>query len=182
MTLRRGFKTEANWYARTLRAELGLLPYSPMCPWKLAVHLGFPVMSLAEFASDHPKEVAHLRGAAGQKDFSAVTICAGTHRLIIYNDGHSPKRQAADVAHELSHGLLLHPPKPPFDETGSRHYDPVLEEEANWLGPALLVSEEAALHIVERGLSVSEASDRYRVSEQVVRMRLNVTGAFRRVA
>jgi Zn-dependent peptidase ImmA (M78 family) len=102
--------------------------------------------------------------------------------LIIHNDAHDRKRQAANIAHELAHGLLLHPPKPPFDSTGSRHYDPMLEAEANWLGPALLVSDEAALLIVERKLPMNIACSRYGASEPLIRMRLNVSGAAIRVA
>lgn len=181
MGLRRGFKTEANWYSRSLRSDLQLAPFSPLCPWKLSEHLGFPLWTLEEFVAEHPEEVKYLRSPKGQRDFSAVTLCLGTKRLIIYNDAHDEKRQAADIVHEISHCLLGHPSKPPFDEAGSRHYDAELEDEANWLGPALLISEEAALHIAERGLSVGEASDRYGASEQVVRMRLNVTAAHRRV-
>lgn len=181
MGLRRGFKSEANWYARSLRQELGLAPYSPLCPWKLAEHLGFQVFPLAEFAEAIPHEVTHLRGRQGQAEFSAVTLCAGSDRLIIHNDAHHKKRQAANIAHELSHGLLIHPSRPLLDDAGGRHYDAAIEEEANWLGPALLISEEAALLIVERKYSVSEASDLYGASEEVVRMRLNVTGAHRRL-
>jgi Zn-dependent peptidase ImmA (M78 family) len=102
-------------------------------------------------------------------------------RWIIYNDGHARKRQAADIAHELAHGLLLHPPKPPFDGNGSRHYD-VEEEEANWLGPALLISDEAALWIAEEGISLLDASNHYTASMQVVRMRLNVCDSYPRRA
>ncbi len=40
-----------------------------------------------------------------------------------------------------------------------RRYDPQIEEEANWLGPALRVSEKAALLIVAKGYTVAEASD-----------------------
>src|SRR3954454_15807070 len=87
------------------------------------------------------------------------------------------KRQAANISHELAHGLLLHPPKPPFDDQGSRHFDQVIEEEENWLGPALLVSEEAANHVARMSLPLGKASDVYGVSEDLMRMRLNVTGA-----
>lgn len=52
------------------------------------------------------------------------------------------------IAFDLgTHGLLLYPPKAPFHDHGSRHYHREIWEEANWLGPALLVSEEAAMHI-----------------------------------
>lgn len=179
MGLRRGFKTEANWYARGVRTELGLEAHSPLCPWMLAEHLGFPVVPLSAFAAENSSAVAYF--SRKQREFSAVTLFAGTRRLIIYNDAHNRKRQAANIAHELGHGLLLHPPKPPFDHRGSRHYDAALEEEANWLGPALLVSEEAALLIAESNQTVEEASDLFGASVEVVRMRLNVTGAYRRV-
>jgi hypothetical protein len=43
-----------------------------------------------------------------------------------------------------------------FDSSGTRNYK-TMEEEANWLGPALLVSEEAAMHIAALGLTISKA-------------------------
>lgn len=69
-----------------------------------------------------------------------------------------------------------------LDPSGMRNYDRAMEEEANWLGPALLVSDEAAMHIAALGLTIAKASDMYGVSEPLVRMRLNVTGAYQRVA
>ena len=182
MGLRRGFKTEANWYAREMRRELGLTPQCPLCPWKLAQHLGFKLSSLREFETQAPEAIAYLRSERGQTDFSAITLFVESVRWIIYNDGHMRKRQAADIAHELAHGLLMHPPKPPFDAQGSRHYDAEKEDEANWLGPALLISDEAAVWVVEQGMSLFDASNHYTASTQVVRMRLNVSGAVVRIA
>jgi Zn-dependent peptidase ImmA (M78 family) len=182
MAYRRGFKAEANWYSREMRRELGLAPHSPLCPWKLAAHLDFPLVPLSSFREVSPGIVSYFRTAAGQKDFSAITLFDGMERWIVYNDAHHKKRQAADISHELAHGLLLHPSKPPLDATGSRHYDRDREAEANWLGPALLVSDEAAVHIVERKLTLLEASDLYGASVEVVRMRLGVSGASIRVA
>jgi Zn-dependent peptidase ImmA (M78 family) len=182
MALRRGFKSEANWLARNVRDDLGIAAHLPICPWRLAELLGFPVIALSEFAESEPDAVLYLRSQQGQRDFSAITLFKGTSRLIIHNDGHRLTRQTANIAHELAHGLLLHPPKPPFDEHGSRHYDPVIEEEANWLGPALLVSEEAANHVVRMSLPLSKASDVYGVSQDLMRMRLNVTGALIRAS
>jgi Zn-dependent peptidase ImmA (M78 family) len=146
-----------------------------------ALHLGFPIVALSEFEAVIAAEVAIFRSCAGQKAFSAVTLFRGQARVIVHNDAHDRKRQAANIAHELAHGLLLHPPKPPFNANGSRHYE-VVEAEANWLGPALLISDEAAIHIVERKLSFQAASDHYGASVEVVRMRLNVSAAATRVA
>ena len=179
--LRRGFKSEAEWYSKEFRRELGLERTAPLCPWKLSEHLDIPVHPLGLYRQHHPMEVDHLRSRMGRSEFSAITLCFGSRRLIIHNDGHSRKRQAADVIHELSHCILAHPTKPPFDEAGSRHYDPVLEAEANWLGPALLISEETALYIVKLNIAIPAASDLYQVSEDLIRMRLNVTAAYKRV-
>jgi Zn-dependent peptidase ImmA (M78 family) len=181
MSVRRGFKSEANWLARNVRDEQGIAPHLPLCPWQTGALLGFPIRALSEYAKEAPEAVFYLGSTRGQRDFSAITIFNGQSRLIIHNDSHDKKRQAANIAHELAHGLLLHPPKAPFDDRGSRHYDQVIEEEANWLGPALLVSEEAAMHIARMNLPIPRASDVYGASEEVVRMRLNVTGAYKRV-
>ncbi|MEA1653020.1 ImmA/IrrE family metallo-endopeptidase [Nitrospirillum sp. BR 11164] len=180
MSLRRGFKAEANDYAVEFRKELRLDAHEPLCPRKLAKHLEIPVSRLSEFASDIPEHYSYFTGVEG-RSFSAVTVFFGRMRLIIHNDSHALPRQAANIAHELAHGILHHPPSPPLNEHGCRHFDQGIEEEANWLGPALLVSEEAAIHVARTGLSAEEAAKVYGVSEELMRMRLNVTGAYKRV-
>ena len=57
-----------------------------------------------------------------------------------------------------------------------------MEEEANWLSGALLISDEAAVEIAKLDLSVPEAAERYGVSKQMITYRLLVTGAKRRAA
>ncbi len=180
MGLRRGFKAEANGYSRELRRELGLAAHSPLCPWKLATFLDLPVVALESYVAAIPEAVAYLRGDAGRSEFSAITVCCETRRIIVYNDAHSRKRQAADIFHEIGHTLLHHPP-PSLTLNGSRYYDPEIEEEAHWLGFALHISDEAALLIARRNYTLVEASDLYGASEQMVQMRLNVTGAYRRI-
>jgi Zn-dependent peptidase ImmA (M78 family) len=153
-----------------------------MCPFKLAANLDVTTMPLRNFATQEPDAYEYLKSKVGKKEFSALTICYGMQRLVIYNCAHSKGRIAADVAHELSHIILLHPAKPPFDESGSRHYCAGLEEEANWLGPALLVSEEAALLIGKSGWSAAVAATHYGVSKPLLQMRMNVLGIAKRVA
>lgn len=182
MALRRGFKAEANWYASSLRKELDIAPHLPLCPWRLAKHLEIPVFKLSDYAAVAPEAVTYLQTIKGQKDFSAITLADGQERFIVHNDAHDKKRQAADISHELAHGLLLHPPAKILDPSGTRNYDKAMEEEANWLGPALLVSDEAAMHIAALGLTLAKASDVYGASEPLIRMRLNVSGAYQRVA
>ena len=181
MALRRGFKADANRTARELREELGLAADDPLCSYRLAAHLEVPVLRLSSFLSQRRAETTYLLSGQGQKDFSAVTLCFGANRAIVFNDGHSLGRQSADIAHELSHMLLHHPPHHLRTATGRRHFDADLEEEANCLGPTLLVSDEAAVAIVRQGLNLNEAAQRYGVSTDLVRMRLNLAGAYKRV-
>ncbi len=136
------------------------------------------MLALSDLEKIVPDDVAHLQNG-GRSEFYAATVFRGVSRTIVFNDAHHPLRQTSDIAHELAHGILAHPPTPPISEFGCRNFDAQLEAEANWLGPALLVSREAALLIARQGLSLDKASKRYGVSKPVVRMRLNVTGARR---
>jgi Zn-dependent peptidase ImmA (M78 family) len=182
MALRRGFKTEANGYAREMRSELGLAPHDPLCPWTLAAYLNYTVKSLSEYRAAHPEGVSYLLSSRGQKEFSALAFYGREFSLIVHNDAHHPRRQTANIAHEIAHGLLLHRPAPLASANGARFFSREQEDEANWLGPALLVSEEAALFIAETGLSFAAACSSYKVSNDLLQMRLRVTNAFVRVA
>lgn len=177
--LRHGFKTEAN--ARQVREELGLQLVDPLDPWRLANHLAIPVVPLSDLGNESDGAVRHLL-RIDPGSFSAVTVFYGTERMIVHNDGHAAGRQSSNLAHELSHGLLLHPPTPPLAAGGCRDWDPVVEEEAEWVAGVLLISDEAAIQIVREGLTLEAAASRYRVSVPMVRFRINVTGARKRVA
>ena len=181
MGYRRGFKTEANEYSREFREELGLRAVDPLCPWTLAEHLAIPVMGLSDLRGDEPEKAHHLMHI-DPRCFSAATVFRGTRRMIVLNDAHPTERQASDMSHELAHGILGHPPTQPFNEFGCRNFQLDIEAEANWLGPALLISEEAALSIAKLGMSKKAAASQYGCTVSIVHMRLNVTGALKRVA
>ena len=178
--MRRGFKTEANAIAREVRAELSLPPSSPLDVWTLADYLEIPVLPLSNFNVDAPN-AADLFMNEGEAVFSGVTVFCGSRRTIVFNDAHVKGRQANDIGHELSHGLLLHPPTPPIDGRGCRLWDSEVETEADWLSGALLVPEEAALLIARRGWTMPYAAAQYGVTPKMVQFRMNVTAAKRRV-
>ena len=177
---RRGFKTEANTIAREIREELGLRPVDPLDPWKLANHLAIPIFTLRHFADEAPKAYKLFRDSE-EEAFSAVTVFYGSVRLIVHNEFHARVRQASNLAHEISHALLLHPPMLAFDALGCRNWNEELENEANWLAGALLISEEAALQIARDGIDFEYASAKYGVSQKMVQFRLNVTAAYMRI-
>ena len=178
--MRRGFKTGANAIAREVRKELGLARTSPIDVWRLAEHLGIPVMPLSDLREEAPL-AAELFLNGGRGMFSGATVFRGHERMIVFNDAHALGRQVSDIGHELAHGLLLHPPSPAMDGRGSRFWDREVEEEADWLSGALLVPEEGALMVVRRGWTLAEGAEHYGVTEQMVRFRVNVTGAKKRV-
>ena len=178
--MRRGFKTEANSIAREVRSELGLAPTSPLEVWRLAQHLEIPVIPLSSLRESAPL-ATDLFLNDGQGMFSGVTVFRGNERTIVFNDAHVSGRQASDVGHELSHGLLLHLPETAVDERGCRYWDREVEDEAKWLSGALLVPEEAALIVARRGWPLAMAAAHYGVTQQMMKFRINVTGAIKRV-
>ena len=176
----RGFKTEANSIAREVRSEVGLAPTSPLDVWRLAQHLEIPVIPLSSLRESAPL-AADLFLNGGQGMFSGVTVFRGNERTIVFNDAHVPGRQANDVGHELSHGLLLHPPAAAVDERGCRYWDREVEDEANWLSGALLVPAEAALSVIRSGWPMEMAAVHYGVTQKMMEFRINATGAIKRV-
>lgn len=180
MAFRRGFKTEANAIASEVRAELGLTALAPLNPHDLAAHLDIPVHPLSGF-SDLAEESVRVFSGTEQGAFSAVTVFRGRRREIVHNDSHSLGRQHSNIAHELAHGLLLHEPQPALDDRGCRFWDGDAEDEANFLGAALLLTEQAALAIVRRGVKPEDACRHFCISKRMLQYRLNVTGAHIRV-
>ena len=67
--------------------------------------------------------VTYLRSARGQDEFSAVTVLGVGSPIIIHNDAHHARRQAANISHELAHALLMHKPAPITGEDGTRLFD-----------------------------------------------------------
>src|SRR5688500_14650443 len=114
MTLRRGFKTEANDLALEVRAELRLNPHSPLCPFALAENLCIPVLTLKTLEAMDPGVSYSVQALLRdhRSAFSAITVFHGPKRCIVHNDSHAPVRRRANVAHELAHALLHHPAHP----------------------------------------------------------------------
>lgn len=179
MKFQRGFKAAANSLALEVREELSLEKESPLCPWALADHLQIPVVPLTKLIQNDPEIAGHVDYLARRepKSFSAMTVFDGTRRCIVHNHAHAKTRQRSNISHEIAHALLMHPPHPPFCEDGKRAYDPELESEAGWLGPVLLVSNEAARWAAFQGFDEYKAADHFGVSLELMRFRLRMSGA-----
>lgn len=173
-------KSHVNMIALETRAELGLGKLDPLDPLSLAEFLDIPVVRLSSMQSHEPAGTHHFLHDDPQA-FSAVTVFSGPKRLVVHNDAHDPGRQASNIAHELSHGLLQHAPTPALDAKGCRDWDQVVEDEAQWMAGALLITEEAAVWSIRRGLDLPQIAQRFGVSVDMARWRINMTGARKRV-
>lgn len=175
-----GFKAEAHAIAKEIRAELGLHDLDPLDPRRLAEHLEIPIIGLSDYVEDAPNALRHFTEHEPEA-FSAATVFDGNRRLIVHNDSHVAGRQNSNLSHELSHGLLLHPPTPAIDDRGCRTWNQDLEDEAAFLGAALLLTEGACLYIVKRDIALAVAAERYGVTIRLLQWRINATGSRKRI-
>lgn len=174
--LRRGFKAEAERIALSIRAELGLTAQDRLDCVKLAEHIGIRTASLLDLQSygASGESIAHLE--RNGTVFSALTVCSGSRRLIVYNPWHSSNRQASSLAHELSHLIHDHPAGPAIGEGGCRYWDERYEAEAEWQAGALLVPRQGALDWTRRGGTMEDGAIHFGVSRDLFQWRVNGTG------
>ncbi len=179
MPLRRGFKSEADAYAKEFRIELGIAPSRPLDMFLLARHLEIPAVPLSHLRGDLLGHTYDLLTQSVKSPFSAVTLFMGRRRGIVFNDTHSTERQQSDMAHELAHAILDHPPGMLTDESGGRHYNKELEDEAACLSGVLLIPKDAAIAILASQKTAVQAVAEYNVSLPMIRMRLHQSGAMK---
>ena len=179
--LRRGFKAEAERLVVAVRQKLGLKVTDRLDCNILAAELGIAVFSLLHMVKFGASRASVARLSRGGTEFSAMTVCAGTSRLIVYNPSHPPGRRANSLAHELSHILLEHSPAPALAAGGCRFWDSIYEAEADWLAGCLLVPREGALLLLLRNRSFAASAAHFGVSRQLFRWRANQTGVVRQL-
>lgn len=175
MTLPHGYVKWFEELAVDQRTELGLGPLAPLDPFALATNLGIEVLPLSALQEAAPAAVGQFSGS-GSGAFSAMTVFMGRERTIVHNDSHGPARRASNVAHEIAHGLLLHEPRPALDGAGCRNWEDGIEEQAQRLAGSLLIPRRAAFLAARAGESAASLGERYGVSEQMARWRMNLSG------
>lgn len=169
----RGFKQDCEQVVAVLREELHLQVDEPIDMSGLALYLEIPARSLAAYVG--------AAGAANDENVdevyqkvSAFTVFRNSHRTIVYNDRHTPPRHRSNMAHELSHALLHHPP---LGSGLPATQEEMHEQEAAWMGGVLMLTRSQAMHIARLKLPWTEAMRRFGISQQMLRFRMNVTGA-----
>jgi|SRR5579859_890481 len=176
--LRRGFKSSCEEMAGFYRKRLELSSDAPLDPFNLASHLTVRVRTPKSFKA-LPPDVCHRLLTEHSDCWSAFTLSMGSRPMIVYNPTHSERRQSSDLMHELAHLILSHTPSRLF--IGSlglplRSHDQEQEAEANWLCGCLLLPRIALTKIKRQRLSVEDATCLYRVSVEMLRYRMQVTG------
>jgi Zn-dependent peptidase ImmA (M78 family) len=178
-TLERGFKAWAERTAAGIRTELGLSATQPLDPRLLAKHLDVRVVDPQQLR-DLPEDVLKQLTEVDPWGWSATTLVLPGTTVVIYNPMKSPGRQASDIIHELAHIILGHEPSTlVFSEDGqlaTRTFDQRQEDEANWLGWALLLPRDALMSTRRARLATAKIADLYGVTEQLVNFRLRMTG------
>lgn len=177
MSLRRGFKAEAERIAAEIRAELNLSLDDRLDPLSLARHLCIPVLEIGDLAalSSNPSLGDYFL-IEDVDCLSALTLFDGTKRTIIHNESHAPTRQVSNLAHEISHCLLEHVPEPLVHPDGRRCWNEEVEAEATWLAGALLVPRAGALKLARSGFGEEVIARHFGVSTSLCRWRMNETG------
>jgi Zn-dependent peptidase ImmA (M78 family) len=166
--LRRGFIKEANEYAYEFRLELNLSAHAPLCPKVLAAHLEIPILPVSKACNDK----TYFTSESCQLSAAAINI-KSQKKAILYNDFQSPERQLSSIAHEIAHIILRHEAPPTLHVDGGRHFDPIIEEEANRLGAILLLPEAAIEYIMNNDMPHETAQEIYNVSAKLFYWMLN---------
>lgn len=179
MILARGFKTECERAVAALRAELRVSEAEPIDMHAAADFLEIPVRPLAEVLIPAGQSRVDPHVDEIYRKVSAFTVFCGFRRWIVYNDEHPAPRHRSNMAHELAHALLLHPPRNCglSTEQEDRH-----EAEAAWMSGVMMLTAAQARSIVTAGMTRAAAQVRYQLSPEMLRFRLNVTGAARLAA
>ncbi len=157
MSLRRGFKSEAERVSAEQRALLGLNRTDPVDPFALLRHHGITVRTPAEIHGISIMPQDTLRILVEHSDcWSATTVRTPAGTVVVHNPQHELPRQHSNLTHELGHVLLDHQPGALQTVAGCvlRDFDEVQEEEAAWLGDVLLAPRAALAAAARRGLSL----------------------------
>lgn len=181
--MRRGFKTEAERLAQSVRERQGLRSNQPVSLEQAAKEMGVRIVATDELVDcSRLEELEELQPGA----FSAATFrLPGGGYVIVYSPLSLAGRRRSDQAHELAH-IILDDEVRTVERFGTMQFltcdAEQEEEEANWLGGCLLLPRPLLLKAAKEGLSPSEIAKRFEVSEPMARFRLNASGVLVRVS
>lgn len=181
MTLKHGFKANAERTAKRYRQELSLSSADPLDPRTLAGHLKVAIVDASTLVPlAELEELERIQAYS----FSAATFEIRDRKIIVVNPIRGRGRQNSDIAHELSHIILEHDLSEVRELAGMpfRTCKPDEEEEATALGGTLLLPRDLLVSAARRGASIEGIADQYSVTVEMARFRYNTTGVAKQVA
>lgn len=181
MTLRRGFRAEAERSAAAIREEMGLEDEDPVGLSDVANHLGVLVVAADELVDRRRlEELENIQAYA----FSACTFDIDKRKVIVVNTLHSSERQVSDIAHEMAHIVLKHELDEIREVAGLpfRTCRSDQEEEATTWGGTLLLPRPLLLKAARSGKGIEEIAAEFGVTPDMARFRFNTTGVARQVS
>lgn len=182
--MRRGFKADSERRSAAARNALGLAETEKLCPWQYAEYLGVLVYDADELDLE-PQHSDQLL-VRDPDSWSGMTLFEEGVHVVVLNSSHPHTRRTATLMHELAHIILGHVPAEvnvsPSGLVLLSDYSTEQEEEADWLGAALLLPEIALIQHRSRGMSAEAIAQTYGVSGQLCSWRCRMTGVEKRLA
>lgn len=176
--MRRGFKAHAERTSAAARQALGLAGHAPLEPVDYAAHLNVTILDFAKL--ELPARVVQQLTVVDEESWSAMTLKVGNIFAIVINPVHAMTRQRSDLMHELAHVALDHVPvRVEVSDTGLlllSDFSDEQEQEADWLGAALLLPRDGLIRHRAARNSTNEIAAFYGVSTALCEWRLRMTG------
>lgn len=163
--------------ALELRREVKLTAHQRFDPYELAELYGVDIIPLSEVdCTDAALQHFTVNRPGG---FSGALIpCTDGSTLIVENDSHSAERRVSTASHEMAHVVLEHPFAATLTDTRKcRLLNPAHETEAAELSGELLLPFEAAKRLAYNDVSDVDVAERFGISVEFARWRMNATGA-----
>lgn len=174
----RGFKNWCETVSLQRRRLLGLQPTDPLDPRKLAQSMKVAIHTSAEVPDLDPETRQAIK--ADSDSWSAFTMSDGARSVIVLHEEHRGGRVSSDLMHELAHILIGHSPGQleisPNGALMLHMYGKQQEDEATWLGGALLLPRVLLMSIRHQRLSDAVACTKFAVSQEMLNYRMRVTG------
>ncbi|MFI6130058.1 ImmA/IrrE family metallo-endopeptidase [Micromonospora sp. NPDC051141] len=159
-----------------LREEVGIGVHDVFDPYELAKLYGVKVIPMS--SSGCSEEALHHFQVNRPDVFSGALVPFGTGTVILENDLHPHERKRSTCSHEMAHVVLEHPFTAALvNERGCRMANREHEQQAAELSGELLLPFEAAKLLARQQASDEQAAQKFEVSVDLARWRLNSTGA-----
>jgi len=172
-------------HGEALRRLLNLTSNQRLDPYELAEKVGLRLVDVRTLCAQLGPEIMKRVLVKDKDSWSGGVFTRplpdGT-LVCVLNSTHGPRRTKITLMEEIAHVHLRHTPTGLIrsaDGLRMRDYDKAQEEEAFGVGAAALMPWGSFFRAVNGGATISELAEAYDLSEQLVKYRIQITGAYR---